>query len=92
MTTILKPVVQSLLAVFVESNELGGAPERLAAFAEAVHGAWVSFIKSGDPSHAGLPTWLRWDSTTRPTMRLDIESAVISDPESDEVALWEGVV
>ena len=39
VTTILKPVLQSLLAVFVGSNELGGAPERLAAFAEAVHGA-----------------------------------------------------
>lgn len=29
-------------------------------------------------------------SSDPPTMRLDVESAVISDPESDEVALWEG--
>ncbi len=67
----------------------GDPPAELAA---AVHGAWVSFVKSGDPGHAGLPTWPRWDSATRPTMRLDLESAVISDPEADEVAVWEGVL
>ena len=73
-----------------QARGIAGDPP--AVLAEAVHGAWVSFVKFGDPSHAGLPAWPRWDPATRPTMRLDVESAVISDPESDEVALWAGVI
>ena len=34
VSQVLRPVVQSILAVFVESNEMASAPERLAAFAE----------------------------------------------------------
>lgn len=73
-----------------QARGIAGDPP--AVLAETVHGAWVSFIKSGDPNYVGLPTWPRWNSKTRPTMQLDVESSVISDPDSDEVVLWEGVV
>ena len=68
---------------------LGGAPQSLA---DAMHGAWVAFATSGDPNHAGLPDWPRYDPRTRPTMLLDEECRVEEDPGADEVALWDGVL
>jgi para-nitrobenzyl esterase len=65
------------------------APQQLA---DAVHGAWVAFVTDGDPSHPGLPPWPRWDPATRPVMRFDDRSAVVSDSAPDERALWEGII
>ncbi|MEI9815098.1 MAG: carboxylesterase family protein [Acidobacteriota bacterium] len=49
-----------------------------------VSGAWASFARTGSPSAKGLPTWPKFDTTTRATMILDNECKVINDPNSAE--------
>ncbi len=76
------------------SRELAGllgvvgedAPQSLAA---AMHGAWVSFIKSGSPQHAALPQWPRYDLGRRATMDFNLTSTIVNDPLSEERKLWE---
>ncbi|MET8572337.1 carboxylesterase/lipase family protein [Streptomyces sp. NPDC004783] len=57
------------------------------ALADAVHGAWVSFAKTGDPG------WKPYDSTARTTMvfSADPVPAPVRDPRGEERLLWEGV-
>lgn len=70
--------------------DLVGSP-RPVALAEAVHGAWVSFITTGVPQHPALPAWPTYDTTRRATMWLDDESRVVDDPMGEVRELWEGV-
>ena len=46
--------------------------------------AWVSFARSGNPSHAGLPAWPAFDPARRATMVFDTVSKVVDDPYGDE--------
>ena len=71
--------------------ELAGArpPKKLV---EAVHGAWVEFVRTGVPRHPGLPEWPVYDLDRRATMRLDTGSRVVDDPFAEERRLWDGVV
>ncbi|MFI6683459.1 carboxylesterase/lipase family protein [Streptomyces sp. NPDC050485] len=62
---------------------LGERPPQ--ALADAMHGAWVSFAKTGDPG------WAAYDRETRTTKVFDIAPTVESDPRGEERALWEGV-
>jgi para-nitrobenzyl esterase len=55
------------------------------AVADAMHGAWVAFIRDGDPG------WAAYDDTSRSTMRFDTTSAVVDDPYGAERELWSGV-
>jgi para-nitrobenzyl esterase len=65
------------------------------ALREAVLPAWASFTVSGDPNHAGLPTWLPYlpDDVTSPraTMCLDVEPELVCNPWPDELAAWTGI-
>ncbi|MFG3285942.1 carboxylesterase/lipase family protein [Streptomyces sp. NPDC048111] len=53
--------------------------------ADAMHGAWVAFAKTGDPG------WAPYDRESRLTQVFDTSSGVAADPRGDERALWEGV-
>jgi para-nitrobenzyl esterase len=55
----------------------GADPAETAGLARAMHRAWIAFVKTGDPNHAGIPAWPRYNETSRATMRFDtvIESA-----------------
>ncbi|MFE0651983.1 carboxylesterase/lipase family protein [Streptomyces sp. NPDC059534] len=57
------------------------------ALADAVHGAWVSFAKTGSPG------WQAYEKTTRTTMTFGATpaSAPVSDPRAEERMVWEGV-
>ena len=57
-------------------------PQQLA---DTMHAAWVSFASTGGCG------WPKYDLSRRATMRFDIASEVVDDPESAERALWEGV-
>jgi para-nitrobenzyl esterase len=65
------------------------APQSLA---DAMHRAWLSFVRHHEPGHDGLPTWAPYDETSRATMTFDETCAVTDDPAADERRLWDGVV
>ncbi|MBI4265104.1 MAG: carboxylesterase/lipase family protein [Acidobacteria bacterium] len=54
------------------------------ALAEKMAGAFAAFARSGNPAHAGLPSWPAFDTTRRATMVFDTESAVVDDPFGEE--------
>jgi para-nitrobenzyl esterase len=50
------------------------------AIADAMHNAWISFARAGDPDHAGIPHWPAYDTTERPTLRFDTTVELLHDP------------
>ena len=43
--------------------------------------AWVSFARTGNPNHNGLPHWPAYTADTRATMYFDSPCEVLNDPE-----------
>ena len=66
---------------------IGDAPER-SRLRDAMQSAWLSFARSGDPNHPGLPEWPTYDTGDRATMRFDLESRLERDPLGDERLSW----
>lgn len=54
---------------------------RLAA---AMSEAWVSFARTGNPSHAGIPSWAPYNPTTWPTMVFGATVELVADPHGEE--------
>ena len=50
-----------------------------AGLAASMHRAWISFVRTGDPNHAALPYWERYDQQTRATMRFDAVVESVDD-------------
>ncbi len=50
------------------------------ALADAMQTAWANFARSGDPNHAGLPAWPRFDARQRSTMIFDTVCCISGDP------------
>ncbi len=59
--------------------------------AAAMSEAWVSFARTGNPSHAGIPSWAPFDTITRPTMVFGPRVALIADPHGEERKAIEAV-
>lgn len=53
--------------------------------ADLMHASWARFVKTGD---AG---WAQYDPLRRPTMRFDVNSAVVNDPLAERRRLWSGI-
>jgi para-nitrobenzyl esterase len=62
------------------------------AIADAMHRAWISFAREGDPNHAGLPEWPQYDLARRGTMRFDTVCELLEDPGRDDREAYEPVV
>ena len=60
--------------------------------ADAMHQAWVAFVKTGTPQHAGIPSWPRHNTDDRPTMQFNTTSTLGHNLNADEMALWDGVL
>jgi para-nitrobenzyl esterase len=60
----------------------GDGPER-AAIADAMHRAWITFARNGDPG------WPAYDPVRRPTMRFDRQIEVLDDPDGEARRAWE---
>jgi para-nitrobenzyl esterase len=52
--------------------------------ADTMHSAWVAFAQHGNPG------WSRYDLERRATMRFDLISEVIDDPQAVARKVWEG--
>ena len=50
------------------------------ALADKVSGYWTNFAKTGDPNGAGLTRWEPFNLTTRATMVLNDQPAMVNDP------------
>jgi para-nitrobenzyl esterase len=53
--------------------------------------AWLAFARSGDPNHAGLPTWQPYDAEHRATMVFEAEARCVNDPWGSERTAWDGI-
>jgi len=56
-------------------------PESLA---DQMQDAWVSFARSGDPYHGGIPEWPKYRASDRQTMMINEEWKVEEDPRKEE--------
>jgi para-nitrobenzyl esterase len=61
------------------------------ALAAAMSEAWASFARTGNPTHAGIPSWMPFDSTTRPTMVFGPQVTLLADPHGEERRAIEAV-
>jgi para-nitrobenzyl esterase len=64
----------------------GLLPEAL-ALAKQISGAWVSFARTGNPNHAGLPDWPAYTAERRATMFFDVPCSVRDAPEAEGLRL-----
>jgi para-nitrobenzyl esterase len=65
----------------------GGRPEN-ADLGRRMSRAFVRFAGSGNPNHAGLPEWRPYSPADRCTMIFDVQSRVVTDPQSDLRVLY----
>lgn len=62
---------------------VAGMDERIRdALAASMHRAWISFVRTGDPNHPGMPRWDRYDRPSHTTMRFDTVISQVSHPSS----------
>ena len=50
-----------------------------------------SLARDGDPNHAGLPRWDRYELPTRQTLLFDVETRMANDPRGDERAFFAAI-
>lgn len=57
---------------------------------DQLHQAWISYVRTGDPSHDGIGEWPAYDTGRRPTMRFDETTQVVDDPGAGTHRAWRG--
>ncbi len=81
------PFVFGTAAAFADAPMLAGADAaQVEALSAQLRGCWLGFTRSGNPNHAGVPTWPAFESTRQATMRFDTVSGAVGDlgaPEAD---------
>lgn len=74
------PFVFNNFENWTDSPMLKGAkPAETEGLAEAMHGAWIAFARTGKPDHHRLPTWPPYLREDRMTMRFDSVIGPVSD-------------
>jgi len=58
------------------------------ALSEKMMNAWVSFAKTGNPNHTGIPIWPSYDIEKRNTIIFDKNIELWDDPLSKEREMW----
>lgn len=62
-----------------------------ASVVDAVQASWLAFARTGDPSNDVVGAWPAYDTDRRATMRLDVHTEVLDDPEHERRQLWAGL-
>jgi para-nitrobenzyl esterase len=74
------PFVFNNFPNWIHSPMLRGAESaEVSGLAEAMHGAWIAFARTGRPDHARLPAWPPYRPDGRMTMRFDSVIGPVSD-------------
>ena len=50
-----------------------------------ISGAWAAFARTGNPNHAGLPHWSRYEATKRAVMRFNLKTQMVNDPDGTAI-------
>ncbi len=69
-------------------DDVVGVDARAEQLGVNLRSAWAAFARTGDPSHAAIGTWPRYDARTRATMLFDAECRVVADPDVVPLAVW----
>ncbi len=72
----------------VATDRISGDTPTKFALAEKMSKAWISFARTGDPNHAGIPKWPGYSSEKRVTMIFDNECKIANDPYGPERLAW----
>ncbi len=59
--------------------------------AARMRGAWLAFARGGEPAHAELPSWPRYDTERRATLLLGPICEVVEAPDERERAFWDEI-
>lgn len=59
-----------------------GSDKAAYTLAEKVSNAWISFAKTGNPNHKGLPNWAAYNATNTATMHFD--NTCVVTPQTDK--------
>lgn len=74
------PFVFGSRAAFADAPMLSGANlQQVDALSAIMRASWIGFIRDGNPNHAGIPPWPRFDPTLRATMRFDAITGAAGD-------------
>jgi len=68
-------------------SETGATPQAQAV-ADRMSDAFIAFARHGDPNHAGIPRWSRYDLPQRATMIFDVQTRMEDDPRRAERELF----
>jgi para-nitrobenzyl esterase len=69
---------------------LAGTGSDVTRMSETVQDAWISFIRSGDPTTCALGNWPAYDDDRRTTMLLGSNSSAVDNHRRELLTLWEG--
>ena len=59
--------------------------------ADRMSDAFIALARAGDPNHAGLPRWDRYELPMRQTLLFDVETRMANDPRGDERAFFSAI-
>ncbi|NVM44841.1 MAG: carboxylesterase/lipase family protein [Candidatus Lokiarchaeota archaeon] len=66
--------------------------EEAKKFSEKMMDSWITFARTGNPSHSGIPEWPKYNIEKRSTMLLGKETKVVDDPYGKERIAWDGIM
>lgn len=72
-------------------DSIAGSDDGRFALSDRMSKAWVSFARSGNPSHDGLQGWKPYRIADRETMILDNESKLVKDPRREDRLAFDGL-
>ena len=73
-------------------NPFSGSGEEEQKLSEKMTDSWISFARSGNPNHNGIPEWPKYETEKRGTMLLGKEIKVVNDPYGKERRVWDEIL
>jgi para-nitrobenzyl esterase len=68
-------------------EHMTGGGEAPRVLASKVSQAWVNFARTGNPNHAGLPAWKKFDAAAKTTMVFDTNCKATDNLDTRQLAL-----